>query len=130
MPSFDLHSIAPFGITGYVIFRKVKALAVEALPSGRFFTPALFVLLSLTDGAKHGYALMEDIKRQHAVDLGPGTLYAVLARLEKQGLIQPLPTRDRRRPYQLTTTGSTILRDQLLDVQRAAALGLQRLATR
>ena len=30
--------------------------------------------------------------------LGPGTLYGILARLEKEGMIQSLPSKDRRRP--------------------------------
>ena len=31
---------------------------------GRFSDPALFILVSLADGQKHGYAMMEDSRRR------------------------------------------------------------------
>jgi hypothetical protein len=35
----------------------------EVSELGRFSDPALFVLVSLAGGEKHGYAMMEDIER-------------------------------------------------------------------
>jgi len=101
----------------------------EALANlGRFTEPALLVLVSLADGPKHGYAMMDDIQRLAGIHVGPGTLYAVLARLERRGLIAPLPAEDRRRPYQLTPTGATALRAHLESMRSFAVTGLQRLA--
>lgn len=68
--------------------------------------PALLVLASLIAGPKHGYAVICDIEEQTGKRLGPGTLYGVIARLEKIGFIRALPREDRgRRPYSITAAG-------------------------
>jgi DNA-binding PadR family transcriptional regulator len=95
---------------------------------GRFSDPALLILSSLANGAKHGYSMMNDIETMTGVRLGPGTLYGALARLEGSGLIKSLPSKDRRRPYQLTAKGIAALREQLTLLQRVASTGLKRLA--
>jgi DNA-binding PadR family transcriptional regulator len=96
---------------------------------GRFSEPALLLLISLADGEKHGYAMMEDIKHTYGVELGPGTLYGALVRLERAGFIEPVPSADRRRPYRLTAGGAEALRAHLRTLQNLAASGLRRLAT-
>jgi len=88
----------------------------------------LLILVSLSDGAKHGYAMMTDIEATTGRPMGPGTLYAALARLEERGLIEPLPPVERRRPYKLTGVGASVLQEQLSEMQSLASLGLQRLA--
>lgn len=93
---------------------------------GRFSEPALLILESLADGEKHGYAMMVDIKRRHDIDLGPGTLYGAIARLEEAGLIEPLAVEHRRRPYQLTGAGADALQAQLRTLHRFVAQGLER----
>ena len=45
---------------------------------GRFAEPSLLILVSLTDGPKHGYAIMEDVERGTGRPMGAGTLYAAL----------------------------------------------------
>lgn len=95
---------------------------------GRFSEPALLILTSLAEGQKHGYAMMEDIERFSGTRLGPGTLYGALARLERRGWIEPLPSDDRRRPYRLTGAGASVLREQLTTMSNFAAAGLARLA--
>jgi DNA-binding PadR family transcriptional regulator len=97
---------------------------------GRFAEPALLILVSLTEGPKHGYAIMTDVEAGTGRPMGPGTLYAALARLEERGLVEPLAPVDRRRPYRLTGLGATVLREQLTDLSAFAALGLRRLAER
>jgi len=94
---------------------------------GRFAEPALLILVSLSDGPKHGYAIMSDVEAGTGRPLGPGTLYAALARLEERGLIEALAPIDRRRPYRLTAQGATVLAEQLRDLAAFAKLGLQRL---
>jgi DNA-binding PadR family transcriptional regulator len=91
--------------------------------------PTLLILASLADGPKHGYAMVEDIVALAGVRLGPGTLYAALPRLEERGMIEPLATTDRRRPYRLTDTGRLQLESELGAMQALAAAGLRRLAT-
>lgn len=94
---------------------------------GRFSEPALLILVSLAAGAKHGYAMMEDIAQFSATRVGPGTLYGALARLEERALIEPLPATDRRHPYRLTDRGAAALRARLARLDRVAAAGWQRL---
>jgi DNA-binding PadR family transcriptional regulator len=93
------------------------------------------VLLALSGGPLHGYAIMqafEDLSGGTA-RLLPGTLYATLARMVETGLIEetdpPAPDADaRRRYYGLTAWGRSVARAEserlrrLLDV--AAAVGL------
>jgi len=95
---------------------------------GRYAGPATLLLASLAGGPKHGYALTKDIEGFAGVRLSPGTLYEALGRLERQGLIEPLASEDRRRPYRLTAAGAAALRAQLDDQRRVAEVGLKRLA--
>jgi len=95
----------------------------------RFAEPSLFILSSLAGGAKHGYAITRDVAELGGPTLGPGTLYAALARLEKLGLIEALPAEARRRPYRLTSAGAELLRVELGRLGRLSATGLRRLGT-
>jgi DNA-binding PadR family transcriptional regulator len=94
---------------------------------GRFAEPSLLILVSLAAGPRHGYAIMEDIEAIGGARIGPGTLYAALARLEARGLIEALAPEDRRRPYRLTGLGATTLRGQLEGLEGFARTGLGRL---
>ena len=103
-------------------------MARPSIPEfGRFAEPALLILTSLSGGPKHGYAIMTDVETGTGRPLGPGTLYAALARLEERGLIEALAPVDRRRPYRLTGQGATILHEQLTALSSFASFGLQRL---
>ena len=93
---------------------------------GRFAEPSLYILLALSDGPKHGYAIMTDVESMSGVPLGPGTLYGALARLEQRGLIEALEPVERRRPYRLTATGATTLKAQLDGLAGFARMGLAR----
>lgn len=90
--------------------------------------PPVLILTSLADGPKHGHALAKDIEQFAGVSLGPGALYGALTRLEERGLIEALPSEDRRRPYRITATGSAALASALDDMKRLAEVGAQRLA--
>ena len=74
----------------------------------RFSEPTLFILISLADGNKHGYAIMEDIERSYDIKLGPGTLYGAISRMEKSKLIRAIPSQDRKKPYQITFQRSIV----------------------
>src|SRR5690349_1517981 len=94
---------------------------------GRFAGPATLILSSLADGSKHGWALTKDIEAFADVRLAPGTLYEALNRLEGLGLIEPVPSDGRRRPYKLTELGAAALREHLARQERAVEVGLSRL---
>ncbi len=81
-------------------------------------TPAMFnVLLALSDGDKHGYAILKDVEAQTSgeVQLSTGTLYGIIKRLVNDGLIvearrRPPAAEDdqRRRYYRLTAEGRRV----------------------
>jgi len=83
----------------------------------------------LADGAKHGYAITQDVDAFAGVKLQPGTLYGTLSRLEEDGLIEALPGEGRRRPYGMTPRGAQALAVQLTAQRRVASIGLRRLST-
>jgi DNA-binding PadR family transcriptional regulator len=75
--------------------------------------PTLLILASLADGQKHGYAMMTDIAEFAGVEMGPGTLYGAISRLEREGLIEAAGSAGRRRPYRITARGRTNLETQV-----------------
>lgn len=95
---------------------------------GYFADPPFLVLASLAEGPKHGHAMLNDIEIMCGRRLGPGTLYGAIGRLERQGLIEPLPVDDRRQPYRLTRAGHAAFAAKLGVMQRIVAIGATRLA--
>jgi DNA-binding PadR family transcriptional regulator len=89
--------------------------------------PALLILGSLVSGPKHGYAIVQDTEQHVGITLGPGTLYAALARLEERGHVRALPGEDRRRPYEITAAGSAVLHERLEAMRSFAVRGLAQL---
>ncbi len=60
---------------------------------------------------KYGYALVQDLK-DHGVEIDQGTLYPLLRRLEKQGLLDSDWSLEESRPrryYVLSKEGHTVL---------------------
>lgn len=102
-------------------------MAPTSASFGQFAEPSLLILVSLSSGPLHGYAIMQEVERRTGRPMGAGTLYAALARLEEQGMIEPLPPVERRRPYRLTGVGAATLTEQLRDLEAFARIGLQQL---
>jgi len=81
------------------------------LPQAQFH-----VLVALTDGERHGYAIMQSVESSSdgIVRMGPATLYGTLKRLVDQGFAEelahrPVPDSDqRRRYYRLTGLGQRV----------------------
>jgi DNA-binding PadR family transcriptional regulator len=96
---------------------------------GRNSEVSVLILSSLAGGPKHGYALIKDVQEFSGVRLSPGTLYEALARLEKRGLIEALDSDERRRPYQLTSPGATLLLESVTSHQRVITTAKSRLKT-
>ena len=93
----------------------------------RWADPPLLVLASLAEEPKHGYAITQDVADTMGVRLSAGTLYAVISRLESRGLIEPLESDDRRRPYRLTAAGARELAEQSERMQQVASVAQRRL---
>jgi DNA-binding PadR family transcriptional regulator len=102
---------------GVNVFRKNLA-ADEIGP----LTPMEFeILLSLADGDRHGYAILQDIaaRSDGAVTARPGTLYRAVSRLLQTGLIKEVDSAlrskraggnvdERRRYYSLAPDGRRV----------------------
>jgi len=95
--------------------------------SGFLSDGSLLVLIALAKGPKHGYAIQQDVADFSGVDLGPGSLYVILPRLERDGLVEPLPADGRRRPYRLTDPGRRALEAELTQARTLSRVGLRRL---
>ena len=78
---------------------------VEGRGFGRFSEPARLVLAALRDGPRQHVRLFDAVRELDG-PVGPGTLYAAVARLERLGLIEPFITGGRR-AYRLTGSRST-----------------------
>jgi DNA-binding PadR family transcriptional regulator len=76
------------------------------------------ILATLAQGAKHGYQMALDISEQSEGLFGfnHGTLYPILHKLEKDGLIKgvwdPTTKARKRKNYELTAKGQKYLEDQ------------------
>ena len=85
--------------------------------------PVTHILLALADGARHGYAIKQDVEERTngSIRLGPGTLYEAIQRLEESGLIEEhqslkAPANGQaaqRRVYALTPKGWDALRGEV-----------------
>ena len=95
--------------------------------TNRFSEPTLFILISLAEGNKHGYAIMEDIENSYNIKIGPGTLYGAISRMEKSKLIEAIPSKDRKKPYQITSEGRQYLQERLKEIETVTKLGFERL---
>src|SRR4026209_2414660 len=58
--------------------------------------PVVHILLALTDGARHGYAIKQAVEdlSEGDIRLGPGTLYEAIQRLEDAAYIEETEVRD------------------------------------
>jgi DNA-binding PadR family transcriptional regulator len=100
-----------------------------AAGSKRLGEPVLWILLSLSEQSRHGYALIKDIEAasEGRVRLSTGTLYGAIRRLLEDSWIEPVELADKSRDkqaYKLTALGRTNLRkelDHLAHVTRTAA---------
>jgi DNA-binding PadR family transcriptional regulator len=114
----------------YYVARSTHDIVDKDPNLGRYSDPPLLVMASLSDGPKHGHAMIEDIARMSGTRLGPGTLYGAIARLEREKLIEPLPAEERRQPYRLTPKGLRVLRAKLGTLYDFARAGLRKLEAR
>ncbi len=69
-----------------------------------------YILLALMKPG-HGYGMMQRIKELSGgrIEMGPGTLYGVLTRMNKEGLITLTSEEGRRKNYAITEEGKHAL---------------------
>jgi DNA-binding PadR family transcriptional regulator len=98
----------------------------------RPLSPAvLHILLALSDGAAHGYAIKQEAeaRSEGAVRLGPGTLYTAIHRLVEAQLVretgadqEPVNGQEaQRRYYELTPRGRRLLKEEVAHLGRLLA---------
>jgi DNA-binding PadR family transcriptional regulator len=95
--------------------------------------PVMFILTSLLDEPRHGYALIQDIVRlsRGRVRLTTGTLYGALRRLLEDGWIERFEQADVSRDkqaYRLTPTGRRYLESEVIRLRHLVNLAGKRLS--
>ena len=85
---------------------------------GRFARPAQQVLSVLSNGPRAPFAIRAEAGARCGVDLGPGTLFGTIARLERHALIEVVPAATAPRTYRLTALGAETLEAQLAAATR------------
>lgn len=75
--------------------------------------PMYYILLALTEECC-GVDIMEKVKEisHRRVLVGPGTLYAMLAKFEENGVIQMTTSEGRRKSYVITVIGREMLQKE------------------
>ena len=109
----------------------------EAVDASLPLPPATFhILLALSEGEKHGYAIIQEVEARTdgELRLSAGTLYRSIARMVEQGLIAEVTRKasrqedPRRRYYKITPFGTAVARaemrrlTQLVKLARASGL--------
>ena len=79
----------------------------------RLSEPMYYLLLALLE-ENHGYAMMHDIEMisKGRVKVGTGTLYTLLARFEKEGIIRATRSLERKKYYIITEKGKELLKEE------------------
>jgi DNA-binding PadR family transcriptional regulator len=104
--------------------------------------PTFFILLSLSSGEKHGYAILREVEAHSTgrVQLSTGTLYEALARLLDQNLIERVESTNGddpqdlhpgrpRKAYRLSPRGLQVLQAETDRLRQMVAV-TQRLLSR
>lgn len=88
------------------------------------------ILLTLANGERHGYAILQDIadRSNGAMQLETGTMYRALRRLVDGGLVRPASRRaarddddERRRYYAITALGARVASAEADRMERLVA---------
>ena len=119
----------------------MKAAAPSSLPDNvrRLIplTPAVFyVMLALSSGPKHGYAIMQETGTlsERGFQMGPATLYSTIQRLVELDLINETTDDSnedsRRRYYDLTGTGRQLLEAEVKRMNSVVRMANARLVQR
>lgn len=76
--------------------------------------PMFYILLSLKE-KRHGYEIMQYIEwlTEGKVQVGPGTLYSLLPRFEKDKYIEMISEEDKKKTYLITDLGRDVLNGEI-----------------
>jgi len=84
-----------------------------------------FILASLIEGPKHGYAISKDVEERSGgeIRIAIGNLYVALKRLLDDGLIEREPSEakdDRRKVYRITGLGARVMQVEIFRIEGLA----------
>lgn len=93
--------------------------------NGGPMTEAMFYILLALMNPGHGYMLMNAVSEISGgrVQMGPGTLYGVLTRMQKDGLIIIKNDDGRRKVYEITEAGKNALKAEYRRLEAMVADG-------
>ena len=95
--------------------------------------PTFLILSVLAAGPQHGYALMREVgvASEGRVELRPGSLYATLARLVDEGMVEvdreEVVDARLRRYHRITGSGATALADEVERLRHNASVAVRNL---
>ena len=92
---------------------KIKRIYVPMTESG-------FYILFCLQEPQHGYGISRRVRAMTggAVSIGAGTMYGTLSKMEQDGLIAFCGEEDKRKLYQITELGRTVLEAELKRIER------------
>lgn len=87
--------------------------------------PMYYILLALAE-ERHGYDIMKSITEmtEGFVNVGPGTLYPLLSRFQKEDLILQISKDSRKKTYILTEKGRGLLEEEFNRLKRLVEDGV------
>ena len=90
------------------------------MPDAQPMTEAMYYVLLALRTPAHGYGLLGRIREISGgrLEMGPGTLYGILPRLKKEGLIELAAEDERRKTYALTESGRRALLEEYARLSR------------
>ena len=97
---------------------------------------AFRLLVALAEKPMHGYGIIEQYRHDAGAEAAPAAtnIYSLMRRLEREKLIEKqdvnfsVTSPVGRQPYQLTATGSAVLKRECRQVAQLTEIGLKRLA--
>ena len=98
--------------------------------------PTFLILLSLSPGPRHGYAILKEVDSlsEGRVKLSTGTLYGAIERLLDQGWIRlvddPIPnvTNRKRKAYDITELGRKALNAEIARLRKLVSVAASQTA--
>lgn len=95
------------------------------MPDQGPMTEAMYYILLALLKPGHGYGMMQRIRELSVgrLEMGPGTLYGVLSRMNREGLITLTGEEGRRKNYAITEAGRNALLTEYDRLKRLVADG-------
>lgn len=133
MYDIAIHDIADVDITDDDILTSIIQGVQMAKNVNRYLplSESTYYILQALITPLHGYGVMQKIEEMSSgsVIVGPGTLYGAFNTLEKTGLVSMIGQEERRKIYQITTKGRTVLLEQFRRLEVMVEIGEKTLKT-